>query len=111
MFLLVACSVPCSGPVVKFVDREILMQERERELALKAEKERKKKEAAEKRAREEAEKREKARTRPQDLFKDSPDYSQFDERGIPTHDKGQYRNCAVMWCGVVWCGVVWCGVV
>ncbi|EGD82565.1 cysteinyl-tRNA synthetase [Salpingoeca rosetta] len=75
------------GPVVKLVDREILMQERERELAIKREKERKKAEAAAKRAKEEEEKREKAKMRPQDMFKNNPAYSQFNERGVPTHDK------------------------
>eukprot|EP00043_Microstomoeca_roanoka_P003848 m.46094 g.46094 ORF g.46094 m.46094 type:complete len:169 (-) comp12224_c0_seq1:92-598(-) len=73
------------GPVVKFVDREELMKERERELALKAEKERKKAEAAAKRAQEEAEKMEKAKLAPEDMFKNDPAYSQFDERGLPTH--------------------------
>lgn len=78
--------------VVKLVDKEELLRERERERAEKEERERKKQE--EKRRKEELERKklEAAKVPPSEMFKirttetGAPMYSKFDERGVPTHD-------------------------
>lgn len=72
------------GTVVKLVDPETLRLEREREAEAKAAKEAAKAEAKRKREEEERKKMEKGRTPPDQLFANDPEYSQLDERGIPT---------------------------
>jgi len=72
-----------TGSVWKFEDKEVL----KKEMQQKKEIEKKKQFEKEERARKEKEKLEKAKVPPSELFKNETDkYSQFDERGIPTHD-------------------------
>ncbi|KAL3841577.1 hypothetical protein ACJMK2_019698 [Sinanodonta woodiana] len=75
-------------PVIKLVDRETLLKEREEKLQQeelkRLEKEKRKKEQELAKAEKEAQKR----IPPSELFiKETDKYSQFDEKGIPTHDK------------------------
>ncbi|KAI9246848.1 cysteinyl-tRNA synthetase [Sporodiniella umbellata] len=73
--------------LVKLVSREELIQQREKKLAIAAEKEAKKAAAAAERERKRLEKLEKGKLAPQDMFKQSEEFSQFDEQGLPTHTK------------------------
>ena len=56
-------------------------------MAIAAEKEAKKAAAAAERERKRLERLEKGKVAPQDMFKQSDEFSQFDEQGIPTHTK------------------------
>lgn len=76
-----------SGAVVKLVDKDDLLREKQRELEEKEAKALAKAEAAAKVAAEEQKKRLLAQTPPEALWLNDADYSQRDERGIPTHDK------------------------
>ncbi|XP_070558750.1 cysteine--tRNA ligase, cytoplasmic-like [Ptychodera flava] len=77
--------------VVKLVDKDILMKEREQARQLAEEKQRKKEEAKQKERERQAAKEAQRRIPPGELFlKEMDKYSQFDSRGIPTHDaKGE----------------------
>lgn len=76
------------GPaLVKFVDKEILMEERRKELEIQEEKRRKKAEAQRKAAEQQAARDAKKRIPPSELFRSDPKYTQFDELGMPTHEK------------------------
>ncbi|XP_077867451.1 cysteine--tRNA ligase, cytoplasmic-like [Saccoglossus kowalevskii] len=77
--------------VVKLVDRETLMKEKEQMKKLAEEKQRKKEEAKQKERERQAAKEAQRRIPPSELFSNLNDqYSQFDDRGIPTHDaKGE----------------------
>ncbi|GAM22599.1 hypothetical protein SAMD00019534_057740 [Acytostelium subglobosum LB1] len=71
------------GSVWKFEDKEVL----KKEMLLKKEIEAKKQAEKEERAKKEAAKLEKAKIPPSDMFKaETSKYSQFDARGVPTHD-------------------------
>uniref|UniRef100_H3B5Y6 Cysteine--tRNA ligase, cytoplasmic n=1 Tax=Latimeria chalumnae TaxID=7897 RepID=H3B5Y6_LATCH len=73
--------------VVKLVDRETLLKEREEKKKIEEEKRRKKEEAAKKKQEQEAAKLAKMKIPPSELFKSETDkYSKFDENGFPTHD-------------------------
>ena len=74
-------------PIVKLVDRETLLKERQQKLE-EIEKKRLEKEAAKaKLAAEKAAKEAKNKIPPSEMFRGESDkYSQFDENGIPTHD-------------------------
>lgn len=63
-----------------------------RELEEKRKKEQKKAEAAARRQAEEAKKLAKGKTPPNELWSASEEYSQYDERGVPTHDAGKWRH-------------------
>nr|XP_006134961.1 cysteine--tRNA ligase, cytoplasmic isoform X2 [Pelodiscus sinensis] len=86
--------------VVKLVDRETLLKEREEKKKIEEEKKRKKEEAARKKQEQEAAKLAKMKIPPQALFKSELEkYSKFDENGFPTHDaegkelsKGQVKK-------------------
>ncbi|XP_053385262.1 cysteine--tRNA ligase, cytoplasmic-like [Mercenaria mercenaria] len=74
-------------PVIKLVDRETLLKEREEKLrqeeAKRKEKELKKQKAEKEKAEKEAQKK----IPPSELFRKETDkYSKFDEKGLPTHD-------------------------
>ncbi|KAI8075340.1 cysteinyl-tRNA synthetase [Gilbertella persicaria] len=73
--------------LVKLVSREELIQAREKKLAMAAEKEAKKAAAAAERERKRLEKLEKGKLAPQDMFKQSDEFSKFDDQGFPTHAK------------------------
>ncbi|XP_072171919.1 cysteine--tRNA ligase, cytoplasmic-like [Diadema setosum] len=74
--------------VVKLVDRDILMKERELARQQAEEKRRKKEEAKKKELEKQAAKEAQRRIPPQDMFRKETDkYSQFDDKGMPTHDK------------------------
>lgn len=75
------------APIVKLVDRETLIKERDQKFA-EIEKKRKEKELAkEKQQQEKAAKEAKAKIPPSEMFRSEVDkYSQFDENGVPTHD-------------------------
>lgn len=79
------------GTVWKLDDKETLLAEREKKLQMMKEKELEKKKKEEERLKKEKEKEEKAKIDPKEMFRGMTDlYSQFDERGIPTHDaKGE----------------------
>ncbi|KAF7212144.1 cysteinyl-tRNA synthetase [Nothobranchius furzeri] len=73
--------------VVKLVDRDTLLREREEKKKVEEEKKRKKEEAARKRQEQETAKLNKMRIAPSDMFRSETDkYSRFDETGFPTHD-------------------------
>ncbi|KAE8605894.1 hypothetical protein XENTR_v10010505 [Xenopus tropicalis] len=73
--------------VVKLVDRETLLKEKEEKRKAEEEKQRKKEEAARKKQQQEAAKLEKMKVSPSQMFQLETDkYSQFDESGFPTHD-------------------------
>lgn len=74
-------------PVIKLVDRETLLREREEKLQ-QEEAKRKEKEAKQKKAEEEkAAKEAQMKIPPSEMFKHETDkYSKFDEKGMPTHD-------------------------
>ncbi|XP_036903675.1 cysteine--tRNA ligase, cytoplasmic [Sturnira hondurensis] len=73
--------------VVKLVDRETLLREREEKKRVEEERRRKKEEAARKKQEQEAAKLAKMRIPPRELFLSERDkYSRFDENGLPTHD-------------------------
>ncbi|KFP29319.1 Cysteine--tRNA ligase, cytoplasmic, partial [Colius striatus] len=86
--------------VVKLVDKETLLKEREEKKKIEEEKKRKKEEAARKKQQQEAAKLAKMKIPPHEMFKLEHDkYSMFDENGFPTHDtegkelsKGQIKK-------------------
>lgn len=73
--------------VVKLVDRETLLKEREEKKKIEEEKMKKKEEAAKKKQEQEMAKLEKMKVPPGEMFRSETDkYSKFDETGFPTHD-------------------------
>lgn len=73
--------------VVKLVDKETLLKERDEKKKLEEEKKRKKEEAAKKKQEQEMAKLAKMKIPPCDMFRSETDkYSKFDETGFPTHD-------------------------
>ncbi|XP_014651248.1 PREDICTED: cysteine--tRNA ligase, cytoplasmic isoform X1 [Ceratotherium simum simum] len=73
--------------VVKLVDRDTLLKEREEKKRAEEEKKKKKEEAARKKQEQEAAKLAKMKIPPHELFLSENDkYSKFDENGLPTHD-------------------------
>ncbi|OXB63563.1 hypothetical protein ASZ78_008839 [Callipepla squamata] len=86
--------------VVKLVDKDTLLKEREEKKKIEEEKKRKKEEAARKKQEQEAAKLAKMKIPPHEMFKSEHDkYSKFDENGFPTHDtegkelsKGQIKK-------------------
>ncbi|XP_030017548.1 cysteine--tRNA ligase, cytoplasmic isoform X2 [Sphaeramia orbicularis] len=73
--------------VVKLVDRDTLMREREEKKMMEEEKKKKKEEAARKKQEQEMAKLAKMKIPPCEMFRAETDkYSQFDETGFPTHD-------------------------
>ncbi|XP_033841246.1 cysteine--tRNA ligase, cytoplasmic isoform X1 [Periophthalmus magnuspinnatus] len=73
--------------VVKLVDRETLLRERDEKKKLEEEKMRKKEEAAKKKREQEMAKLAKMKIPPCEMFRSETDkYSKFDETGFPTHD-------------------------
>ncbi|XP_059875464.1 cysteine--tRNA ligase, cytoplasmic isoform X2 [Delphinus delphis] len=73
--------------VVKLVDRDTLLREREEKKRAEEEKRRKKEEAARKRQEQEAARLAKMKVPPSEMFlSESDKYSKFDENGLPTHD-------------------------
>lgn len=76
------------APVIKFVDKETLLKERQQQMEEQEKKKRAKEEAKRKQEAEKAAKEAKARIPPWEMFKGETDkYSQFDEQGVPTHDQ------------------------
>uniref|UniRef100_F6UF61 Cysteine--tRNA ligase, cytoplasmic n=1 Tax=Monodelphis domestica TaxID=13616 RepID=F6UF61_MONDO len=86
--------------VLKLVDRDTLVKEREEKKQAEEEKRRKKEEAARKKQEQEAAKLEKMKIPPSKMFlSENEKYSTFDENGFPTHDaegkelsKGQIKK-------------------
>ena len=80
-----------NGTIWKLEAKETLIAEREKKLQAQKEKELEKKRKEEERLKKEKEKEEKAKIDPKTMFLGITElYSQFDERGIPTHDaKGE----------------------
>ncbi|RDD44623.1 Cysteine--tRNA ligase, cytoplasmic [Trichoplax sp. H2] len=75
------------GPAIKLVDRAILLKEKENRLMAIEEKKRKKEEAKRKQMELKAQQESKMKISPKEMFLNQSDkYSQFDEKGIPTHD-------------------------
>ncbi|XP_007947463.1 cysteine--tRNA ligase, cytoplasmic [Orycteropus afer afer] len=73
--------------VVKLVDRETLLKEREEKRKAEDERRRKKEEAARRKQEQEAAKLAKMRIPPSEMFlSESDKYSKFDDTGLPTHD-------------------------
>ncbi|XP_017314791.1 cysteine--tRNA ligase, cytoplasmic isoform X2 [Ictalurus punctatus] len=73
--------------VVKLVDRETLLKEREEKKKLEEEKRKKKEEAARKKQEQEVAKLAKMKIPPSEMFRSETDkYSSFDDTGFPTHD-------------------------
>ncbi|KAF3833071.1 hypothetical protein F7725_026736 [Dissostichus mawsoni] len=73
--------------VVKLVDKETLLKEREEKEQVEEEKKRKKEEAAKKKQEQEMAKLAKMKLPPCEMFRSETDkYSKFDEMGFPTHD-------------------------
>ncbi|TMS12941.1 Cysteine--tRNA ligase, cytoplasmic [Larimichthys crocea] len=73
--------------VVKLVDKETLLKEREEKKQMEEEKKRKKEEAARKKQEQEMAKLAKMKVAPSQMFLTETDkYSKFDETGFPTHD-------------------------
>ncbi|XP_049574012.1 cysteine--tRNA ligase, cytoplasmic isoform X2 [Syngnathus scovelli] len=73
--------------VVKLVDKEILLKERNEMIKMEEEKQRKKEEAARKKEEQEIAKLAKMKIPPFEMFlTDTDKYSKFDEMGFPTHD-------------------------
>ncbi|CAJ1050147.1 cysteine--tRNA ligase%2C cytoplasmic isoform X2 [Xyrichtys novacula] len=73
--------------VVKLVDKETLLKEREEKKKMEEEKKKKKEEAAKKKQEQEMAKLAKMKISPSEMFRTETDkFSQFDETGFPTHD-------------------------
>ncbi|XP_069480252.1 cysteine--tRNA ligase, cytoplasmic isoform X2 [Ambystoma mexicanum] len=73
--------------IVKLVDKETLMKEREEKKKIEEEKKRKKEEAARKKQEQEEAKMAKMKIPPNEMFISETDkYSKFDENGFPTYD-------------------------
>lgn len=73
--------------VVKLVDKETLLRERDEKKKMEEEKKRKKEEAAKKKQEQEMAKLAKMKIPPSEMFlSDTDKYSKFDEMGFPTHD-------------------------
>ncbi|XP_053415744.1 cysteine--tRNA ligase, cytoplasmic isoform X2 [Nycticebus coucang] len=73
--------------VVKLVDRDTLLKEREEKKRVEEEKRKKKEEAARRKQEQEAAKLAKMKVPPSEMFlSESDKYSKFDENGLPTHD-------------------------
>lgn len=74
--------------VIKFVDKETLLKEKQQQLEEQEKKRKQKEEAKKKLQAEKAAKEAKARIPPWEMFKHETDkYSKFDEQGVPTHDQ------------------------
>lgn len=74
-----------TGTVVKLVDKEQLLKEKEEKKRIEEEKRKKKEEAARKKAEQEAAKAAKSKISPTEMFLSETDkYSQFDDKGFPT---------------------------
>lgn len=74
-------------PVIKLVDRETLLREKEEKMKLEEAKRKEKELKKQKAEKEKAEKEAQKRIPPSELFKNETDkYSKFDEKGLPTHD-------------------------
>jgi len=75
------------APVVKLVDKETLLKEKQQKLDEIEKKRKEKEEAKRKQQEEKAAKEAKAKIPASEMFRSETDkYSQFDENGIPTHD-------------------------
>ncbi|KAG5849213.1 hypothetical protein ANANG_G00107580 [Anguilla anguilla] len=73
--------------VVKLVDRETLLKEKEEKRKVEEEKRKKKEEALKKKQEQERARLEKMKIHPSEMFRSETDkYSSFDETGFPTHD-------------------------
>ncbi|KAI8906879.1 tRNA synthetases class I (C) catalytic domain-containing protein, partial [Gorgonomyces haynaldii] len=72
--------------LVKLVDKEILLKQRQEKLEREQQKQREKQERLQQELKKKQERLERGKTAPSDLFK-TDEYSQWDERGIPTKDK------------------------
>lgn len=73
--------------MIKFVDKETLLKEKQQQLEEQEKKRKQKEEAKKKLEAEKAAKEAKARIPPWEMFKHETDkYSKFDEQGVPTHD-------------------------
>ncbi|XP_069327936.1 cysteine--tRNA ligase, cytoplasmic isoform X2 [Eulemur rufifrons] len=73
--------------VVKLVDRDTLLKEREEKKRVEEEKRKKKEEAARRKQEQEAAKLARMKVPPSEMFlSESDKYSKFDENGLPTHD-------------------------
>uniref|UniRef100_A0A8C9APJ6 Cysteine--tRNA ligase, cytoplasmic n=1 Tax=Prolemur simus TaxID=1328070 RepID=A0A8C9APJ6_PROSS len=73
--------------VVKLVDRDTLLKEREEKKRVEEEKRKKKEEAARRKQEQEAAKLTRMKVPPSEMFlSESDKYSKFDENGLPTHD-------------------------
>lgn len=73
--------------VIKFVDKETLLKEKQQQLEEQEKKRKQKEEAKKKLEAEKAAKEAKARIPPWEMFKhETEKYSKFDEQGVPTHD-------------------------
>uniref|UniRef100_A0A2K6G8L2 Cysteine--tRNA ligase, cytoplasmic n=2 Tax=Propithecus coquereli TaxID=379532 RepID=A0A2K6G8L2_PROCO len=73
--------------VVKLVDRDTLLKEREEKKRVEEEKRKKKEEAARRKQEQEAAKLARMKVLPSEMFlSESDKYSKFDENGLPTHD-------------------------
>ncbi|XP_048216984.1 cysteine--tRNA ligase, cytoplasmic isoform X2 [Perognathus longimembris pacificus] len=91
--------------VVKLVDRDTLLKEREEKKRVEEEKRRKKEEAARRKQEQEAARLAKMKIPPSEMFLSERDkYSKFDESGLPTHDtegkelsKGQAKKLKKLW--------------
>uniref|UniRef100_A0A3B3UKZ2 cysteine--tRNA ligase n=1 Tax=Poecilia latipinna TaxID=48699 RepID=A0A3B3UKZ2_9TELE len=80
-------SVSGQPTVVKLVDKETLLREREEKKKMEEEKKRKKEEAARKKQEQEMAKLAKMKVPPCEMFRSETDkYSRFDDTGFPTHD-------------------------
>jgi len=93
-----------SGSVWKLDDPDALRAEKARKLADAAAKADKKLADARRRAEDDARKRAASLVKPEDLFRSNPDYSNFDDLGIPSHDatgaplsKNALKNLKKQW--------------
>ncbi|KAI8070366.1 cysteinyl-tRNA synthetase [Gongronella butleri] len=73
--------------LVKLVPREVLVEAREKKLAVAAEKRAKQAAQAAEKERKRLEKLERGKVAPQDMFKASDEFSKLDDQGVPTHMK------------------------
>ncbi|KAJ3275281.1 hypothetical protein HDV01_001008 [Terramyces sp. JEL0728] len=72
--------------LIKLVDKNILLQQRNEKLEKEAQKQREKQDRVAAEAARQAERLAKGKTPPSELFK-TPEYSEWDEQGLPTKDK------------------------
>ncbi|KAK7206418.1 tRNA synthetases class I (C) catalytic domain-containing protein [Myxozyma melibiosi] len=73
--------------LVKFVDKAELARQRAEKLAREQAKAEKKRLAKEEEERKAKERLEKGKVKPEEMFKATGEFSQFDDAGVPTHDK------------------------